>query len=274
MCSPTGIVVDGRNHHRVGNEQIAELANDGKATPVRSPRAVRWWLRCAPLRVFHGGVGEVAQHTGGADHAAGPFDNWPTGWVFSISTGSWPGRRRSRAEPGPQHHHVLPPRTPEQGYHLSEDLADDAIGWLRHTGRRAGQAVLHVLGQRLLHVTETKPEEELPTSRIVGSVQQGAASATQKSPSPSESVQPTGPAYQPRSMPSSAGISGTAMANGSPPGGRRVKQPRQLDGAQWGGASCARMGVAGAGCRHFTTTGSSSLHTHTRAAAGSSRSAA
>jgi arylsulfatase len=26
---------------------------------------------------------------------------------------------------------VLPPRLPEQGYHLSEDLADDAIGWLR-----------------------------------------------------------------------------------------------------------------------------------------------
>ena len=25
---------------------------------------------------------------------------------------------------------VLPPRTPEEGYHLSEDLADDAIGWL------------------------------------------------------------------------------------------------------------------------------------------------
>ena len=26
---------------------------------------------------------------------------------------------------------VLPPKSPEQGYHLSEDLADDAIGWLR-----------------------------------------------------------------------------------------------------------------------------------------------
>ena len=26
---------------------------------------------------------------------------------------------------------VLPPRTPEEGYHLSEDIADDAIAWLR-----------------------------------------------------------------------------------------------------------------------------------------------
>ena len=26
---------------------------------------------------------------------------------------------------------VTPPKTPEEGYHLSEDLADDAIGWLR-----------------------------------------------------------------------------------------------------------------------------------------------
>jgi arylsulfatase A-like enzyme len=27
---------------------------------------------------------------------------------------------------------VLPPKTAEEGYHLSEDLADDAIGWLRN----------------------------------------------------------------------------------------------------------------------------------------------
>ena len=45
---------------------------------------------------------------------------------------------------------MQPPKTPEQGYHLSEDLADDAIGWLRRPpGVRAGQAVLHVLGDRL-----------------------------------------------------------------------------------------------------------------------------
>jgi len=28
--------------------------------------------------------------------------------------------------------YVQPPKTPEQGYHLSEDLADDAIGWLQN----------------------------------------------------------------------------------------------------------------------------------------------
>ena len=27
---------------------------------------------------------------------------------------------------------VAPPKTPEEGYHLSEDLADDAINWLRN----------------------------------------------------------------------------------------------------------------------------------------------
>lgn len=27
---------------------------------------------------------------------------------------------------------VLPPPDPEEGYHVSEDLADDAIGWLRN----------------------------------------------------------------------------------------------------------------------------------------------
>jgi hypothetical protein len=41
--------------------------------------------------------------------------------------------------------------------------------------------------------------------------------ATENSPSPLGSVQPTAPAYQPRSKPSSAGINRTACSRGSPP---------------------------------------------------------
>ena len=66
--------------------------------------------------------------------AAGPFDNWPTGIGFEYFYGFLAGEA-SQYEPNLVRNttSVLPPETPEEGYHLSEDLADDAIGWLhRH----------------------------------------------------------------------------------------------------------------------------------------------
>src|ERR1700757_2042702 len=40
MCSPTrASLLTGRNHHRVGNEQIAELANDWDGYSGRIPRS-------------------------------------------------------------------------------------------------------------------------------------------------------------------------------------------------------------------------------------------
>ena len=47
MCSPTrASLLTGRNHHRIGNGQIAELANDWDGYSGRSRRAARWWPRC------------------------------------------------------------------------------------------------------------------------------------------------------------------------------------------------------------------------------------
>ena len=152
MCSPTrASLLTGRNHHRVGSGQIAELANDwdGYAGTIPKSSAL---------------AAEVLKHYGyatcafGKWHntpamettAAGPFDNWPTGIGFEYFYGFLAGEA-SQYEPNLVRNttSVLPPQTPEEGYHLSEDLADDAIGWLRrHQAFQAGQAVLHVLGER------------------------------------------------------------------------------------------------------------------------------
>ena len=64
--------------------------------------------------------------------AAGPFDNWPTGLGFEYFYGFLAGEA-SQYEPNLVRNTTVvpPPRTPEEGYHLSEDLADDAIDWLQ-----------------------------------------------------------------------------------------------------------------------------------------------
>jgi arylsulfatase A-like enzyme len=136
MCSPTrASLLTGRNHHRVGNGQIAELANDWDGYSGHIPKSSAagaevlkdYGYSTAAFGKWHNTPAEETT-------AAGPFENWPTGVGFEYFYGFLAGEA-SQYEPNLVRNTtvVLPPKTPEQGYHLSEDLADDAIGWLhRH----------------------------------------------------------------------------------------------------------------------------------------------
>ncbi len=134
LCSPTrASLLTGRNHHRVGNGIITEFANDWAGYTGRIPKSSAL-------------VGEVLKDYGYATGAwgkwhntpveeagpTGPFENWPTNVGFEYFYG-FLGAETSHWEPTLVRNldYVPPPKTPEEGYHLSEDLADDAIGWLR-----------------------------------------------------------------------------------------------------------------------------------------------
>jgi arylsulfatase len=133
MCSPTrAAMLTGRNHHRVGNGQIAEFANDWDGYSGRIPKSSA--LAAEVLRDYGYSTAAFGKwHNTPADEttAAGPFENWPTGLGFEYFYGFLAGEA-SQYEPNLVRNTtvVLPPKSPEQGYHLSEDLADDAIGWL------------------------------------------------------------------------------------------------------------------------------------------------
>ncbi len=134
MCSPTrASLMTGRNHHRVGAGQIAELANDWDGYSGHIPKSSAaaaevlkdYGYNTAAFGKWHNTPAEETT-------AAGPFENWPTGLGFEYFYGFLAGEA-SQYEPNLVRNTtiVLPPKTPEEGYHLSEDLADDAIGWLR-----------------------------------------------------------------------------------------------------------------------------------------------
>ena len=134
MCSPTrAALLTGRNHHRVGNGQIAEMANDWdgySGTIPKSSATVAEVLKdygysTAAFGKWHNTP--AVQTT-----AAGPFDYWPTGYGFEYFYGFLAGEA-SQYEPHLVRNTTVvhPPKTPEQGYHVTEDLADDAIDWLR-----------------------------------------------------------------------------------------------------------------------------------------------
>src|ERR1700728_248712 len=133
MCSPTrAALLTGRNHHRVGNGQIAELANDWDGYSGRIPRSSA--LIADVLKDYGHATGAWGKwHNTPAEEttAAGPFENWPTGLGFEYFYGFLAGEA-SQYEPNLVRNTtvVLPPKGPEEGYHLSEDLAEDAMKWL------------------------------------------------------------------------------------------------------------------------------------------------
>ena len=134
MCSPTrACLLTGRNHHRVGNGQIAELANDWDGYSGVIPKSSA--TAAEVLRNYGYSTGAWGKwHNTPVEQTtkAGPFEYWPTGYGFEYFYGFLAGEA-SQYEPNLIRNTatVHPPKTPEQGYHLSEDLADDAIGWLR-----------------------------------------------------------------------------------------------------------------------------------------------
>ncbi|WP_028644116.1 arylsulfatase [Nocardioides sp. URHA0020] len=134
MCSPTrASLLTGRNHHRIGNGQIAELANDWDGYSGHIPSSTA--LAAEVLTDYGYSTAAFGKwHNTPAEETtpSGPFHNWPTGKGFEYFYGFLAGEA-SQYEPNLVRNttSVLPPQRADEGYHLSEDLADDAIGWLR-----------------------------------------------------------------------------------------------------------------------------------------------
>ena len=135
MCSPTrSSLLTGRNHHRIGNGQISEASNDWDGYAGEIPRSS---ALCAEVLKDYGystaAFGKWHNTPAIETGPTGPFENWPTGLGFEYFYGFLAGEA-SHYEPNLVRNTtgVFPPRTPEEGYHLSEDLAEDAIGWLRN----------------------------------------------------------------------------------------------------------------------------------------------
>lgn len=135
MSSPTrASLLTGRNHTRVGNGQIAEWANDWDGysgvipkTAATLPEVLKnYGYSTSAFGKWHN---TPMQHAS----AAGPFDFWPTGYGFEYFYGFLAGES-GQYEPtmvrNTQYVKQLP-KTAEQGYHLTDDLADEAVQWIR-----------------------------------------------------------------------------------------------------------------------------------------------
>lgn len=134
MCSPTrAALLTGRNHTRVGNGQIAALANDFDGFSGVIPKSSATVAEV--LRNYGYNTGAWGKWHNTPEEAVtsmGPFDNWPTGYGFQYFYGFMAGEA-SQYEPQMVRGTtaVNPHEIERDGYHLSDDIATDAIKWLR-----------------------------------------------------------------------------------------------------------------------------------------------
>ncbi len=135
MCSPTrAALLTGRNHHRVGAGQIAELASDWDGYVGKIPKSTATFPQVLSYYGYNTAAFGKWHNTPVTDITRlGPFDRYPTGLGFDYFYGFLAGES-SQYEPllFENTNPVPPPHDPK--YPLTEDMADKAIQWLRTTG--------------------------------------------------------------------------------------------------------------------------------------------
>lgn len=134
LCSPTRqAMLTGRNHHSVGMGAITEMATSAPGNSSVRPKNKAPIAETLRLNGYSTAqFGKCHEVPAWEVSPVGPFDHWPTGSGFEYFYG-FVGGEANQYYPGLYEGTtaVEPPRTPEQGYTLTEDLADHAITWVR-----------------------------------------------------------------------------------------------------------------------------------------------
>jgi arylsulfatase len=134
LCSPSRqALLTGRNHHSVGMGCITELATGAPGYSSVLPNTMSPLARTLKLNGYATAqFGKCHEVPVWETSPVGPFDAWPTGgggfeyfygfiggeanqWYPTLYEGTTP---------------VEPKKTPEQGYHLMEDMTDKAMNWI------------------------------------------------------------------------------------------------------------------------------------------------
>ena len=135
LCSPTrAALLTGRNHHSVGFGNITENATSAPGNNTIRPNTAAPLADVLKLNGYSTAqFGKCHEVPVWQVTPVGPFDSWPTGgggfeYFYGFiggETNQWYPALFEGTTP------IEPPKTPEEGYHLTEDLASKATKWIR-----------------------------------------------------------------------------------------------------------------------------------------------
>ena len=134
LCSSSrACLLTGRNHHAVGMRAISNMDTgypNMRGAVTRSAATLAEVLRDHGVATFAAGkwhLAPMAECT-----AAGPFHNWPLQRGFDRYYGFLQGETdQFHPELTHDNHFVEQPKSPDEGYHVSEDIVDKSIGFIR-----------------------------------------------------------------------------------------------------------------------------------------------
>jgi arylsulfatase len=134
LCSPTRqALLTGRNHHSVNMAAITELATSAPGYSSVRPKDKATLAETLKLNGYSTAqFGKCHEVPVWETSPMGPFNQWPIGSGFEYFYGFIGGETHQyypaifeNTTP------VEPEKTPEEGYHFTEDMTDKAIAWIR-----------------------------------------------------------------------------------------------------------------------------------------------
>jgi arylsulfatase A-like enzyme len=169
LCSPTrAALLTGRNAHEVGMRSVSNF-NTGfpnmRGCVSHHAGTVAEVLRENGYATFAVGKWHLTQMENAS--AAGPFDQWPLGRGFDRFYGFLDGETdQFHPELIYDNHHIPVPKTVEEGYHLSEDLVDQGLHFIRDlTSIRPDKPFFTYLAFGATHAPHQAPQSYLDKHR-------------------------------------------------------------------------------------------------------------
>jgi arylsulfatase len=135
LCAPTRqALLTGRNHHSVGMGGITEVATSAPGYSSIRPNTAAPLAETLKLNGYSTAqFGKCHEVPVWQANPMGPFDAWPSaGGGFEHFFG-FLGGETNQYSPALYEgtSPIEPDKTPEEGYHFTEDMTDRAIGWIR-----------------------------------------------------------------------------------------------------------------------------------------------
>ncbi|MGZ4689933.1 MAG: arylsulfatase [Acidimicrobiia bacterium] len=169
LCSPTrAALLTGRNHHSVGMRCLANF-NTGYPNMTghisNHAATVAEVLRDEGYTTFAVGKWHLCQMAEASP--AGPFDQWPLQRGFDRFYGFLEGETDQYSpDLTYDNHRVDAPARAEDGYHLSEDLVDRAIGFIHDTKSvRPDRPFFCYLAFGATHAPHQAPDDDMAKYR-------------------------------------------------------------------------------------------------------------
>ncbi len=169
ICSATrASLLTGANHHAAGVATVIDTATGypnslGHLDPQYA--TIAQILKEEGYATFAVGKWHLAPLEDASDQ--GPFDNWPLQKGFDKFYGFMEGYTDQYTPSLVQDNSAIhPPKTPEEGYHLSEDLSDHAIHYLfQQTNAHPEQPFFLYLAYGAGHAPHQVPEKYIEAYR-------------------------------------------------------------------------------------------------------------